>query len=104
MRRPTFGPQRSATVVLVIAIIVAFVVQQVLQKTSSFQIDKYLALSLSGLKQGYVWQLLSFQFLHAGWLHLAGNCITIFLLGRPVEEALGRKSFLTLYFTSGIIG
>jgi len=104
MRRPTFGPQRSATVVLVITVIVAFVVQQVLQKTSSFQIDKYLALSLSGLKQGYVWQLLSFQFLHAGWLHLAGNCITIFLLGRPVEEALGRKSFLTLYFTSGIIG
>src|SRR5437899_5933045 len=104
MRRPSFGPQRSATVVLVIAIILAFVIQQVLQRSSSFQMDKYLALSLSGLKQGYIWQLLSFQFLHANLLHLAGNCLVIFFLGRPVEDALGRKSFLTLYFASGVVG
>src|SRR5437899_3325350 len=104
MRRPSFGPQRSATVVLVIAIILAFVIQQVLQRSSSFQMDKYLALSLSGLKQGYIWQLLSFQFLHANLLHLAGNCLVIFFLGRPVEDALGRKSFLALYFASGIVG
>lgn len=104
MRRSTFGPQRSATVVLVIAIIVAFVVQQVLEKSSSFEIDKYLALSLGGLKQGYVWQLLSFQFLHANLLHLAGNCLVIFFCGRAVEDALGRKSFLILYFASGVVG
>jgi membrane associated rhomboid family serine protease len=104
MRRPTFGPQRSATVALVVAIIAAFVGQQVLQRSSPFQIDKYLTLSLSGLKQGYVWQLLSFQFLHSGFLHLAGNCLAIFLFGRAVEDALGRKSFLILYFASGIVG
>ena len=104
MRRPTFGSQRSATVVLVVVTIVAFIVQEVLEKSSSFQVDKYLALSLDGLKQGYVWQLLSFQFLHAGLMHLAGNCLIIFFLGRAVEEALGRKSFLILYFTSGIFG
>src|SRR5437899_1152503 len=78
MRRPSFGPQRSATVGLIITIIAAFIVQQILQRSSSFQIDTYLALSLSGLKQGYVWQFLSFQFLHGGWLHLAGNCLVIF--------------------------
>jgi rhomboid family protein len=104
MRRPSFGPQRSVTVVLVIAIIIVFIVQKVLFNSSSLQIDNYLCLSIEGLKHGYIWQLLSFQFLHAGWLHLAGNCIVIFFLGRPVEDALGRKSFLTLYFTSGIIG
>jgi membrane associated rhomboid family serine protease len=104
MRRPSFGPQRSATVGLIITIIAAFIVQQILQRSSSFQIDTYLALSLSGLKQGYVWQFLSFQFLHGGWLHLAGNCLVIFFLGRPVEDALGRKSFLTLYFASGVVG
>jgi membrane associated rhomboid family serine protease len=103
MRRPSFGPQRSATVVLVIAIIVAFIGQKILDN-SSFRTDKYLCLSIDGLKHGYIWQLLSFQFLHGGWLHLAGNCLVIFFLGRPVEDALGRKSFLTLYFTSGIVG
>ena len=104
MRRPSFGPQRSATVVLVIVIVLAFVVQQVLERSSSFPVGRYLYLSLDGLKHGYVWQLLSFQFLHSNLLHLAGNCLVIFFLGRPVEDALGRKSFLTLYFTSGIVG
>jgi membrane associated rhomboid family serine protease len=104
MRRPSFGPHRSATVVLVISIILAAIIQKVLKDSTSFQVDKYLALSLSGLKQGYVWQLLSFQFLHSGLMHLAGNCLVIFFLGRPVEEALGRKSFLLLYFSSGIVG
>src|SRR6266850_5356349 len=104
MRRPSFGPQRSATVVLVIVIVLAFVVQQVLERSSSFPVGRYLYLSLDGLKHGYVWQLLSFHFLHSNLLHLAGNCLVIFFLGRPVEDALGRKSFLTLYFTSGIVG
>jgi membrane associated rhomboid family serine protease len=103
MRRSSFGPQRSATVVLVIATIVAFVIQQILEK-SSFPVRSYLYLSLDGLKHGYVWQLLSFQFLHANLLHLAGNCLIIFFLGRRVEDALGRKSFLTLYLASGIVG
>jgi len=104
MRRSSFGPQRSATVVLVISIIVAFVGQQILEKSSSFPVNKYLYLSLDGLKHGYIWQLLSFQFLHANLMHLAGNCLVIFFLGRAVEDALGRKSFLLLYFSSGVVG
>jgi len=105
MRRPSFGPRRSATVVLVISIILVFIVQYILEHSAiPFRVDKYLALSLEGLKQGYVWQLISFQFLHSGLMHLACNCLVIFFLGRPVEEALGRKSFLILYFASGVVG
>jgi len=106
MRRSSYGPHRSATVVLVISIILAFIVQNVLDTSSSFHLDnrKYLFLSIEGLKQGYIWQLLSFQFLHSNLMHLASNCLVIFFLGRPVEEALGRKSFLILYFSSGIVG
>jgi len=104
MRRSTFGPQRSANVVLVIAIIAAFIVQKYLETSSTFDVRTYLYLSLDGLKHGYIWQLLSFQFLHANLMHLAGNCLVIFFLGRAVEDALGRKSFLILYFASGIVG
>src|SRR5260370_37884077 len=42
--------------------------------------------------------------MHGGILHLVLNCWAIFVFGREVEAALGRKSFLTLYFSSGIIG
>jgi len=56
------------------------------------------------LSHGYVWQLLTFQFMHGNFLHLLLNCWAIFMFGREVEQALGRKSFLTLYLSSGVIG
>jgi len=61
-------------------------------------------LSWDGLKHGYVWQLLSFQFLHAGLLHLIVDCWAIYAFGREVEIALGARRFLILYFSSGVIG
>jgi membrane associated rhomboid family serine protease len=102
MRRPSFRPRQSVTVILIVANIAAFVIQNVL--LNRLIIDNYLALSVDGLKHGYLWQLLSFQFLHSGLWHLVGNCLVIFWFGRSVEEAIGRKSFATLYLVSGVIG
>jgi len=91
------------TVLLVIANIVAFVLQMVLQNAASASAG-YLALSVDGLSRGYVWQLLSFQFMHSGPIHLLLNCWAIYMFGRDVEQALGRRSFLALYFSSGVMG
>src|SRR5262245_40397054 len=104
MRRPGFEPRRSVTVMLVAANVVAFFLQWIALQFWHFRVYDYLALSVEGLRQGYVWQLLTFQFLHGGIFHLAMNCITIFIFGREVEEALGRRSFLALYLTSGVMG
>ncbi|MCO5051869.1 MAG: rhomboid family intramembrane serine protease [Verrucomicrobiae bacterium] len=65
---------------------------------------EYLSLSWVGLRHGYLWQLLTFQFLHAGFLHLVLNSVGIFFFGFAVEEALGTKRFLWLYLASGVIG
>ena len=91
------------TVLLVIANIVAFVLQMVLQNAVPGS-SGYLALSVEGLSRGYVWQLLTFQFMHSGPIHLLLNCWAIYMFGRDVEQALGRRSFLTLYFSTGIMG
>lgn len=105
MRQSSFDTRRSATMWLLIANVVAFLLECVRYGyPPHFLSGDYLALSWSGLKHGYVWQLLSFQFLHAGLLHLIVNCWAIFAFGREVEIALGAKRFLILYFSSGIIG
>ena len=62
------------------------------------------ALSLEGLQEGHFWKLASFQFLHAGLLHLLLNCWSIFVFGPPLEAVLGKSRFATLYFVSGIAG
>ena len=104
MRRPAFGSLWSATVVLLVVNVVAFILQQVLYRFSTIPVDGWFALSLWGLRHGFVWQLLTYQFMHGGWLHLLLNCWAIYVFGREVEATLGRGSFLTLYFSSGVIG
>ena len=104
MRRNPFKPGWwSTTVLLIVANAVAFVLQMLL-RSSLPNAEGYLALSVAGLSHGYVWQLLSFQFMHGNFLHLLLNCWAIFMFGREVEQALGRKSFLTLYLSSGVVG
>jgi len=104
MRRAPFPSRRSATVTLLIVNVAAFLAQVVLSSFLHYPANKYFALSLEGLRHGFVWQLLTYQFMHGGVIHLLLNCWAIFMFGREVEEALGRKSFLMLYFSSGVIG
>src|SRR5438270_3016508 len=104
MRRPNFRGVWSATVSLLVLNACAFFLQLLLAQRNPLAVFDYLALSTAGLRHGYVWQLLTYQVLHGGFIHLLCNSLAIFVFGRDVEEALGRKSFYTLYFTSGIIG
>lgn len=103
MRRPTY-PFWSVTTALLVANVAIFFIQILVANLSGFNTYRYFALSLAGLKHGYVWQLLTFQFLHAGFLHLVFNCLGLYVFGRELEEALGRMSYLTLYLTSGVAG
>jgi membrane associated rhomboid family serine protease len=104
LRREGFQPHRSATLLLVILNVVAFALQFAVPKFSRFPITDYFALGARGLHDFQLWQLLTFQFMHGGPVHLLLNCLAIYMLGREVEEALGRPRFLILYFSSGAIG
>ena len=105
MRQSEFDSRKSATLMLLIANAVAFVLECLRYGYHpQFSSGDYLALSWDGLKHGYIWELLSFQFLHAGLFHLIVNCWAIFAFGREVEIAIGARRFLVLYFGSGVIG
>lgn len=106
MRQPAYEQRVSFTILVLIVNAVVFLAELLAAHTPNapFIEDKYFALSLSGLKSGYVWELLTFQFMHAGWVHILFNSIVIFFFGRPVETAIGGRRFLTLYFLSGIVG
>jgi len=102
---PRFHLRWSWTVALLAAYAVVFVAE--LGMTRLFpesHFFNYLALSRAGLEHGYVWQLVTYQFMHAGWLHLLLNCWAIYTFGRELEIELGSKRFLALMFSSGIVG
>ena len=49
-----------------------------------------LGLSRSGVSSGKVWQLVTYGFLHGGFLHVGLNALCILMLGARVEHVLGR--------------
>jgi len=104
MRQGSFDARRSVTVVLLIINAAVFLLQWAAGRYTTLEFDAYFALSLEGLSHGYVWQLVTYMFLHAGLLHILFNCWAIYIFGTEVEQALGRNSFIALYFSSGIIG
>lgn len=48
--------------------------------------------------------LVTSAFLHAGWVHLAGNMLFLAVFGPTVEARLGWKRFLLLYLAAGVAG
>ena len=50
------------------------------------------------------WSLVTYMFLHAGTGHLIFNMIGLYFFGPRLENRLGAKTFLLLYFLSGIGG
>lgn len=47
--------------------------------------------------------LVSALFLHAGWMHLLGNLLFLWIYGDNVEDALGHVRFLLFYLACGVI-
>ena len=89
MRQTPFDYRRSATVMFLVINVVVFILEAGVERFSHFQVADYFALSLWGLKQGFVWQLLSYQFMHANLLHLLFNGWAIYVFGRPGRRPSG---------------
>jgi len=97
----------SVTTALIVANLIVFVWEEVAITyfpNGALNTFKYCALSRDGLTHGFVWQFLTFQFLHLGPWHFAGNMIGLFFLGRALEPMIGGRQFLALYLSSGLVG
>src|SRR5204863_2717311 len=47
--------------------------------------------------------LFTSQFIHAGFLHLGGNMLFLWVFGRAVEDRLGRALYIVLYLVGGAL-
>lgn len=53
---------------------------------------------------GRPWTIVTYMFLHVGLSHIFFNMLGLFFFGPRVEDRLGGKHFLWLYFLSGVGG
>ena len=53
--------------------------------------------------QPQVVQFVSYQFLHAGWEHILGNMLFLYVFGNSVEDRLGKVAYLLFYLAGGVV-
>ena len=96
--------QRVALLAIIIANVIAFVAQLILQNYDPAFVRDYFALSQRGMREAYGWQFFTAMLLHDGPWDLLGNMLLLYLLGRDLESILGQRQFLILYFFGVIAG
>jgi membrane associated rhomboid family serine protease len=109
MRDPMSGSRRSMALNIIIVLGVCFVIQNILLYYSSFPVYQWFGMTPNTLAKGWLWQLVTFNFLHApfgngGFFHILFNCWAIWVFGQAVEEAIGPKRLLTLFLATGVGG
>jgi membrane associated rhomboid family serine protease len=58
----------------------------------------YLALIPRLVVHGYIWQVITYSFLHFGLLHLIFNALALWMFGSQLESDWGSNRFLEFYF------
>jgi membrane associated rhomboid family serine protease len=92
------GPITPAVKVIIWANIAMFVVSQFLG-----WIVEYLGLSPQAvLERGFLWQLATYMFLHAGALHILFNMLGIWMFGVELERLWGTRFFARYYAITGV--
>lgn len=58
---------------------------------------------LDVVQRGFLWQIVTYSFLHEGFMHWFGNMLGLWMFGAAIENAWGIRRFIELYFI-GVIG
>ncbi len=56
------------------------------------------------INRGWIWQFVTYMFVHGSLMHLFFNMFALIMFGRIIERALGTREFLLFYFLCGILG
>jgi membrane associated rhomboid family serine protease len=94
----------GATSQLVIANVAIYFLLLLMRHSASGIVLGYFSLTPALLFRGWVWQLVTYSFLHSGVLHVAFNMLTLWFIGAYLESSKGSRWFLEIYFLSAIGG
>jgi membrane associated rhomboid family serine protease len=101
---------------LLIANVLVFLLQLLLQDASSFALSAPFALwplgpDINGaladgstVTAGFrIWQVVTYAFMHGNIMHLFSNMLALFMFGGRIERTLGEKQFLLYYFVCLVV-
>jgi membrane associated rhomboid family serine protease len=93
----------TAVKALIAINVLIFVLMLVSPSLADF-VDAVFGLSTRGLAKGMIWQFVTYQFVHAGFLHLLVNMLGLWFAGNILERIFGVRRFFVFYLLCGIFG
>lgn len=105
MREDYQREKTSLLVWLLSAMIAGFVIQlasEFLLHTTGF--ERFVTLSVGALKQGYVWTLATYPFLHRGVLHLLVVGLALFFVARELITQVDERRLAWLAVAAAAVG
>ena len=97
-RRPS-----SAVTWIIIANAAIFILDSLSQRRGSLLVE-VLGLSGQGMSRFFIWQPITYMFMHGGVMHVLMNMLMLYVCGTEFERRFGSARFLQFYFTCGVVG
>ncbi|MDK2825858.1 MAG: hypothetical protein PWQ63_1891 [Methanolobus sp.] len=92
-----YSMKSSPAMAIIYLCIFSFILQQVIPGyTQLFQLVPALVLQRP-------WTLVTHMFIHAGFTHIFFNMLVLFFFGPELERRAGKKIFIYVYFTAGLV-
>lgn len=97
------GPATTAVKTLLIATVAVFFCQALSRRLFDFDLEPLLGLvPFFVFHKGFVWQIVTYLFFHAGLLHAAFNLLALWMFGCDLERMWGARFFAKYFFVCGI--
>lgn len=104
-RRQGIAHGYTVTIALIVINIIIYFAEEMSGGSTNNNVALTFGASFTPLiMQGQWWRLFTAMFVHFGISHIANNMLSLFILGRIVEQYYGHIRFLVLYIVSGLGG
>ncbi|MBQ6841042.1 MAG: rhomboid family intramembrane serine protease [Bacilli bacterium] len=103
-----FSPKKTYLTYIIMALcVVMMIVSYVMAKSSVLDTLTLVNLGANNvllLRNGEVYRLITYAFLHGGLEHIICNMYSLFVIGPQIESKFGKGRFLTIYLISAVVG
>jgi membrane associated rhomboid family serine protease len=105
LKKPFRYNQSNIVLVLIGINILIFLGEKVFYNPRAMDITEYLAMNPLLVAHGYLWQFVTYMFVHDpfSYSHIIFNMLALFIFGTQVERHMGSRGFLLYYMLTGIL-
>ena len=103
--RTNISPRRTpyANYALIVANVLIYLLQwQVDNRSGGMQFRSWVHQFMLQGERPFLWQFVTYAFLHGGMMHIVGNMFFLYLFGNNVNDKLGNLGYLCFYFSGAV--